>query len=252
VEVYRATPGAFAPPAEDIRKCVRCLDRKLPLPHPRDHLCEVCRRECPYCDRPTDTGGVCRGCRRACLVCAKPLDDVGDEAWCVDCRSTREAGDPFLRVVSAFPAPLARACRYRYTPEVAQEIHVQVRRHGAARLVDRMHRRWFERWAHVPLTAETVHEVALELVRGGECAAGCEDGFTARGDFCPVCRPGNDRPQRTYGGPPPKAAEGARALGGHDPRRPVREAGHGTYDAAVRQAQEDRAARGRTPRPRSG
>lgn len=150
VEVYRGVPGAAAPPTQDVRVCVRCQDRPLKLPHPPDHLCSVCRRECPYCDRPTATGGICRACRRACLVCAQPLDHDGSDQWCGRCRMTRETGDPFLKVVSAFPGPLARACRYRYTTDVAREIHEQIRRHGVARIIDRMHRRWFERWARTP------------------------------------------------------------------------------------------------------
>lgn len=253
VEVYRGVPGAAAPPTQDVRVCVRCQDRPLKLPHPPDHLCSVCRRECPYCDRPTATGGICRACRRACLVCAQPLDHDGSDQWCGRCRMTRETGDPFLKVVSAFPGPLARACRYRYTTDVAREIHEQIRRHGVARIIDRMHRRWFERWARTPLEPDGVQGIALELVRASSCAAGCEDGFTDRGDPCPVCKPGRSRPARPYGGPPPKAApEPTRGPGHHDPRRPAREAGHGTYDAALKRARDDKASRTTPPRQRSG
>ena len=36
-------------------KCIRCQgrDRLLPVPHPEDHLCAVCRRECPDCGAPS-------------------------------------------------------------------------------------------------------------------------------------------------------------------------------------------------------
>ncbi|MFB7896070.1 hypothetical protein ACFC1B_07045 [Streptomyces xiamenensis] len=54
-------------------KCVRCQHRRLPEPHPEEHLCAVCRRECPRCGGPTAAGGPCRSCKSQCRTCGRPI-----------------------------------------------------------------------------------------------------------------------------------------------------------------------------------
>ena len=72
-------PGYPALPTKNhdakLDRCIRCQgnDRRLPLPHPEDHLCQVCRRECPTCQAPTPKGGECRTCQSKCRLCQTPL-----------------------------------------------------------------------------------------------------------------------------------------------------------------------------------
>ncbi|WP_244409929.1 hypothetical protein [Streptomyces albofaciens] len=126
----------------DTRRCVRCQGehRWLALPHPEDHLCAVCRRECPGCQAPTSDGERCRACRDRCRTCAGPLPQRPEYAsgithvepgkrkdrrrkwartyfprsWdrdqCDACQTAASAKDPLRAVLAALPDKLVLAC----------------------------------------------------------------------------------------------------------------------------------------------
>lgn len=172
-------------PDADLRRCLRCQgrDRFLPVPHPLDHLCEVCRSECPGCGAPTGPGGggMCRACRRLCVRCLTPLPPLaGEQAvvervragpppsggreartvvlvpatrgrlLCPACRGDQAAG-PEHRVLLALPDPVLRACGGTAPAAVFRVIRSELLVRTASQLADRIERRWHNRWSHLPL-----------------------------------------------------------------------------------------------------
>lgn len=67
-------------PLADTDKCVRCQHRRLPEPHPDDHLCLVCRQECPRCRKPTSSKEGCRECQGKCRTCGGPVQPTQPRA----------------------------------------------------------------------------------------------------------------------------------------------------------------------------
>lgn len=206
----------------DTRRCVRCQGegRVLPVPHPEDHLCAMCRTECPGCAAPTGDpeGGPCRSCRGQCRSCRSPLPDrrpaetVRKEApvrtdatgrrWarvypprshhqdlCEDCRHAAGAADPVRAVLASLPDKVVRACGGSAPPAVVRTIRAELRHHTAPQLAGRIERRWWNGWADRPLRREEdgpqaayrPDDVALWLVAPGGCPARCDDGW-APGD----------------------------------------------------------------------
>lgn len=220
-------PVLDAPPGTDVRKCIRCQgDRRwLPVPHPADHLCAVCRRTCPSCKAPAGSGpdGLCRECRGRCRMCDGPLPEAGsrpekfevpgrrehdrtryyftapaDRGVCDPCRHGRLSAEQ--HVLRALPAPLIRACGGT-TPKTAMDLVREQLQNGvpAQRLAGRIERRWFQQWAHRPLSRPRTDQaqpygpddVAVWLVAPTGCRADCEDGWRPDdpGLSCPACRP---------------------------------------------------------------
>lgn len=220
-------PGLDAPAGTDVRKCVCCQgeQRWLPLPHPADHLCAVCRSTCSRCKAPAGSGpgGLCVVCRGQCRMCDGPLPEPGSRPEKFEAPGRREHDRPRYyftapagrglcdgcrhgypsaeqRALQALPPALIRACGGT-TPKAAMDLVRSQLQHGvpAHRLAERIERRWFQRWAHRPLSRPRTDqsepygpdEVAVWLVAPGGCPAGCEDGWLADdpGRPCPVCRP---------------------------------------------------------------
>ncbi|MCI0383116.1 hypothetical protein [Streptomyces sp. CNQ085] len=220
----------------DTAKCLRCQDRNrpLPVPHPEDHLCDVCRRECPGCGAPSAQGGRCRTCRGLCRTCHAPLPartgggtvreeprprNPGERAsrrervhfprtWldgqCETCRNAPGSGDPVRAVLAALPDKVVRACGGTAPPTVIDTIRAELRHHTTAQLVARVERRWWGGWSSRPLSREADERrdgyrpdhVAVWLLTPGDCPARCDDGWTP-GDPdspCPLC--GSGRPPR--------------------------------------------------------
>ncbi len=200
----------------DTRKCVRCQGehRWLSQQHPEDHLCEVCRRECPMCQAATDEeSGICRACQGRCRTCSSPLPprpasaetitrvEAGQRkdkhrrwartyyprAWdqCDACQRTAPTADPVRAVLTALPDKLLRACGGGVPPAVLQTIHDELLRQPAARLTARIERRWWTTWANRPLEREAddgkdgyrPDDVAVWLLAPTPCAGRCEEGW---------------------------------------------------------------------------
>ncbi|MFK8851807.1 hypothetical protein [Streptomyces sp. Ac-502] len=201
----------------DTRRCVRCQGehRWLPQPHPDDHLCSVCQRECPTCQALTSNGERCRTCRDRCRTCSGPLPKRPDYAsgvthvapekrkdrrrkwertyfprsWdrdqCEACQTAASAKDPLRAVLAALPDKLVLACGGAVPPAVVDLIHDELRRHTPARLAARIERRWWKSWAGRPLQrkADGHHDgygpddVAVWLLVPTACNGRCEDGW---------------------------------------------------------------------------
>ncbi|MEU7179900.1 MULTISPECIES: hypothetical protein [Streptomyces] len=170
----------------DTRRCVRCQgkDRWLPEPHPDDHLCKVCKRECPGCRAATSRGGLCRACKGLCSTCGAPVPERPDyaesikhvkpedrkdhrhkwsrtyfpQSWnwnrCGDCQeaaSSKSAVGPVRRVLAALPEPVLRACGGSVPPTTVDIIQHELQWLTPAQLAARIERRWWRRWAASPL-----------------------------------------------------------------------------------------------------
>ncbi len=212
-------PVLQAPEETDTRRCIRCQGehRWLREPHPADHLCDVCRSECPRCDAPAGPGlgGLCRACAGRCRDCGGPLPEratdttvvtapplaAGDRSrvlfpstWtkslCDRCLHDRPRNpDPEQRLVQvtrALPAKLLRACGGRAPARAVHAIRSELERVGVRRLTERVERRWWQQWSDRPLRRGADEDtegygpddVAYWLVAPHTCAAGCEDGWT--------------------------------------------------------------------------
>lgn len=213
----------------DARKCVRCQGehRWLPEPHPVDHLCKVCRTECPGCGAPTGMpgAGLCRACRRVCRICQAqlpppepqtppqpaqgPADGPGrprerhrftSPAWQLLCPSCRRPQGAEREVLSAYPPKLLRACGGHVPAKAVRVIQDELLYHLPRVLAARIERRWHTRWTHRKLsydgdgeqwTAYGPDDIALWLVAPTSCPGRCEDGWVRDEPDrqCPVCRP---------------------------------------------------------------
>ncbi|MEW1753451.1 hypothetical protein [Streptomyces angustmyceticus] len=201
----------------DPRRCVRCQGehRWLPQPHPDDHLCQVCRRECPTCQALTSNGDRCRACQGRCRTCSNPLPNRPDFAsgithveperrkdrrrkwnltyfprswgWdqCDACQEAATAADPLRAVLAALPDKLVRACGGAVPPAVVETIYEELRWRSAVQLSARIERRWWRSWAGRPLTRSAdgqqdgyrPDDVAVWLLAPADCAGRCEDGW---------------------------------------------------------------------------
>lgn len=212
----------------DTGRCVRCQDgrRRLPVPHPEDHLCAVCGRECPECGAPTRSGGPCHRCRRQCRNCGSSLpertagevtfvepEDRKDRSrrwrrayWpttlgvdlCDDCRKARSCDDPVRAVLAALPDKLLRAGDGTTSPTLRITLQAELRHRSPEQLAARIERRWFATWAHRPLSRTAGNgqagygpdDVALWLLSPTDCPARCEDGWDVDDSDrrCPTCQ----------------------------------------------------------------
>ncbi|WP_030661434.1 hypothetical protein [Streptomyces rimosus] len=201
----------------DTRRCVRCQGehRWLAQPHPEDHLCAVCRRECPGCQAPTSNGERCRACRDRCRTCAGPLPQrpayasgvthvepgkrrdrrrkwartyfprSWDRDQCDACQTAASARDPLRAVLAALPDKLVLACGGAVPPAVVDLVHDELQRHPAARIAARVERRWWQGWAGRPLRRDGdgrrdgygPDDVAVWLLTPTACNGRCEDGW---------------------------------------------------------------------------
>ena len=198
----------------DTNRCVRCQHRRLPVPHPDGHLCAVCGRECPECAAPTPKGGRCHHCRRECRTCGaglpeRPAGEVsfvepGDRKdrsrkwrrvyWptsvgqdlCDECRAAAKSPDPVRAVLAALPGAVVRAGAGTTSPMVIATLHAELRHRSPDQLATRIERRWYGRWAHLPLQRKSTEDmeeaygpddVALWLLSPTDCPARCEDGW---------------------------------------------------------------------------
>ncbi|WP_153449422.1 hypothetical protein [Streptomyces smaragdinus] len=172
--------------ALDFRKCVRCQgeNRWLALPHPDDHLCAVCRRECPDCRATTDhEGRLCRSCRGDCRTCGEPMTDrdlegLPDEVLrvpaesrrdqlrrfdkiyfpipagrtrCARCRTALDSTDPVRQVLAALPQKVVLACGGNLPPTTIAAIRRELTTRTPLQLIQRIERRWWGGWADRPL-----------------------------------------------------------------------------------------------------
>lgn len=218
------TPDAHA----DTRRCVRCQgqDRWLPLPHPDDHLCAVCRRECPGCRALTaEENTLCLDCRGRCRVCRgeRPPRPVGEpvrigvgerkdgtfrkyekvywpQTWdrdlCDACAAPPR--HPLRAALAALPEKLIRACGGTAPRRAVETIEAELAFRTPVQLAERIERRWWGGWASRPLQRKSdgadegygPDDVAVWLVAPHPCRARCEDGWQPDdpGRLCPVCR----------------------------------------------------------------
>lgn len=227
-----ACPGepVLPTPNPDVRtdRCIRCQgkDRMLPLPHPEDHLCAVCRRECPTCQAPTTAEGQqCHACRGKCCSCqadlpSAPAEEVRvvapeerkdrkdrwarvffprswEEGLCPACQAADSSPNPVRRVLAAIPEKVMRACGGTAPPALLEAIRGELHYHKPNQLVARIERRWFGGWSHRLLKRDADEkqdgyrpdDVAVWLVAPPPCRARCDDGWVP-GDpdrRCPHC-----------------------------------------------------------------
>ncbi|MGW2255153.1 hypothetical protein ACWCXH_33950 [Kitasatospora sp. NPDC001660] len=215
IEVYKITDPAGSLGETRTDRCLRCQERRLPLPHPTDHLCGVCRTECVVCRAPVGSssptkagdservrGGLCRRCRGLCRTCDAPTT----QAICADCLTSAHA-DPMTLVMLSFPNGLISLCGGQLHANVVAVVRAELSRIPARRLIERIERRWWRTWAHLRLTygADDIHtpdECAYHLVVPSRCAdPDCEDGWLSDADKnCPRCyaplEDDNRRPER--------------------------------------------------------
>ncbi|MFD3424093.1 hypothetical protein [Streptomyces decoyicus] len=201
----------------DTRRCIRCQGehRWLPQPHPEDHLCRACKRECPGCRALTPNGELCRACKGLCRTCAEPLPERPEYAsgithvepakrkdhhrkwtqtffprswdWdqCQACQDAACATQPLRAVLAALPPKLVFACGGGVPPTVVNAIYDELQRHTPAQLAARIERRWWLSWSSRPLTREAddrtegyrPDDVALWLLTPTQCSGRCEDGW---------------------------------------------------------------------------
>ncbi|MEV0604528.1 hypothetical protein AB0I82_35250 [Streptomyces sp. NPDC050315] len=212
----------------DTRRCIRCQGehRVLPQPHPEDHLCKVCSRECPTCQAPTPKGGRCRACQGLCRTCSAPLPKRPDPAekvthvapedrkdrhrkwkrtyyarswdWdqCEDCQEAETAANPVRAVLAALPDKLIRACGGNISPDVIEMVQSELQWHTVRWLAARIERRWWGGWAGRPLQRKAdekqegyrADDVVLWLLTPTQCSGRCEDGWR----LAPPERPDQD------------------------------------------------------------
>ncbi|MGW4808740.1 hypothetical protein [Kitasatospora sp. NPDC004272] len=196
IEVYRNVDARGSLGQTDTDRCIRCQGRLLAHPHPDDHLCATCRIECADCRAPITTGeqrrgGLCHRCRGECRTCGAPAANV----LCTLC-STSTHTDPFAAVMHAFPDALIVLVSGRFTAQVMTVIREEIARVGHQRLGDRIQRRWWRYWAHLPLADNqpdvyTPDQCAINLVSPNGCSDDdCEDGWLVDADrVCPRCAP---------------------------------------------------------------
>ena len=217
-------PVLPVPCAIDTSKCRRCQGerRYLPLPHPSDHLCSVCRSECVHCMAPMFTDavprdGMCRACRGLCDTCGTDLEPMPliDPAWpeagrkvrsaaqkrCKGCTTAYLNFNPFVKVASALPLALLRECGDTTPALVADTIRSELEYHSPEELIARIERRWWTVWSNRRLSREDTEDVrgygpddvAYWLVAPPQCAnRDCEDGWLADDSGpCPECRQPN-------------------------------------------------------------
>ncbi|OEV11348.1 hypothetical protein [Streptomyces nanshensis] len=209
----------------DTRKCVRCQGKNayLSVPHPEDHLCTPCRRACPTCGGATVRGGgECRSCRRVCRHCGGSLPppeveaggvewapervvypDAGTRGLCGRCRTAHTSSDPLTVVLAAVPEKLLRACGGQVPARAMEQMRWELQDRTGVQLVERIERRWWGKWAHLPLEKKATDrqegygpdDVLGWLVVPTECQGRCEDGFIPDDPNrpCPVCRPTRTR-----------------------------------------------------------
>lgn len=224
-------PVLNAPEETDTRRCIRCQGehRRLREPHPSDHLCDVCRSECPRCDAPAGPGlgGLCRACSGRCRDCGGPLPSRANDTtvvtapprtggdrtrvlfpstWtkslcdaCLRSRSDGRGPDREQQVTRALPPKLLRACGGHAPARAVHVIRAELDRVGVRRLTDRVERRWWQQWSDRPLRRAAdddtegygPDDVAVWLVVPSACRGGCEDGWLPDNpdEPCPVCRP---------------------------------------------------------------
>nr|WSX25558.1 hypothetical protein OG690_38390 [Streptomyces tubercidicus] len=201
----------------DTRRCIRCQGqhRWLPEPHPADHLCKPCQRECPNCQATTPRGGRCRACQGLCRTCDTPLparpeyaDGISHVApekrkdhhrkweqtffprsWDLDqcdaCQHAADAVDPVRAVLACLPNKLLRACGGGVSASVIHTIQDELTYQLVPRLTARVERRWWTTWANRPLERPaqagqdgyTPDDVALWLLTPTPCDGRCEDGW---------------------------------------------------------------------------
>ncbi|UNZ21369.1 hypothetical protein [Streptomyces sp. 891-h] len=228
----------------DTNRCLRCQGERtlgewkerLPVPHPEDHLCTACHRECPGCQALTPDGGLCRTCQGLCRTCNNSLPDERPKPgegllhieperrrdrrrqWrrtyypntlgqdqCEACRAAASCADPARRVLAELPDRLVTACG-GILPTVMHTLQSLLPTTPPDVLVERIRRRWWNRWASRPLHRDPGEdsegyrpdEVAVWLISPTPCAGRCEDGWYRAGPRqpdqddqpCTVCRGG--------------------------------------------------------------
>lgn len=204
-------------PEVDSRRCVRCQGERrwLPQPHPDSHLCAVCERECPQCQAPTPQADrLCRSCQGLCRTCNNPAPERpatpsvthvtpsqrkdGKHRWtktfyertwdrdqCDSCKRAAAGTDAVRAVLSSLPSKLLRACGGGMPPSVIACIRDQLDYLPVVALQARIDRRWWGRWATLPLHKDCEgsqdgyrpDDVALWLLEPTGCANRCEDGW---------------------------------------------------------------------------
>ncbi|MDJ0373111.1 hypothetical protein QMK19_26485 [Streptomyces sp. H10-C2] len=109
-------------------------------------------------------------------------------------------------VVLRFPPKLIRACGGGAPDAAIDVIRDELEYRSARHLIERIERRWWQKWSHRPLSfsgaddwaAYGPGDVAVWLVAPTPCPARCEDGWMTNDpdQQCPTCHP--PRPHRVF------------------------------------------------------
>ncbi|MFD7493637.1 hypothetical protein ACFV8T_14680 [Streptomyces sp. NPDC059832] len=181
--------------------CCRCQQRNWTTQQGNERLCGLCAaccRECgrapaPHLDGLSD--GICVDCRGLCTRCHNPLSDGG----VCHCQQWKQSpgGDPIRFIMQGFPQPLLQALGHRVPRTLPDILFEELERRTAAQLLDRIERRWSNRWSHAIHERDEENrrrwapqEIAEALVSPGACSnRACEDGYLlADGAPCPYCQ----------------------------------------------------------------
>ncbi|WP_103528954.1 hypothetical protein [Streptomyces sp. SM12] len=128
-------------PEADTDKCLRCQQRHLKEPHPQDHLCKVCRAQCPLCRAPgevpsgdADEGGgkVCRRCLTLCRTCGEEVKAVVYQVPPSVTEQNLASAYQHPRPSTPTPADAARQALEPKEPDPDAHLPLSVRRHLAA------------------------------------------------------------------------------------------------------------------------
>ncbi|MET8744791.1 hypothetical protein [Streptomyces sp. NPDC004728] len=181
--------------------CCRCQQRNWTTQQGNERLCGLCAaccRECgrapaPHLDGLND--GICVDCRGLCTRCHKPLPDGG----VCNCQQWKQSpgSDPIRFIMQGFPQPLLQALGHRVPRTLHDILYEELKLRTAAQLLDRIERRWSNRWSHAIHERDEENrrrwapqEIAEALVSPTNCSNRvCEDGYLLPDAApCPYCR----------------------------------------------------------------
>ncbi|MFD0629156.1 hypothetical protein ACFQ2K_47635 [Streptomyces sanglieri] len=128
-----------------------------------------------------------------------PLPQPAARRGVCHCQQWKQSpgNDPIRFIMQGFPQPLLQALGHRVPRTLPDILFEELKHRTAAQLLDRIERRWSNRWSHAIHERDEENrrrwapqEIAEALVRPSSCSnRACEDGYLlADGAPCPYCR----------------------------------------------------------------